>query len=184
AGSRHGKIVAAAATHCDKDEFAAIRVWDAATGKLLQTFEFPAQVQGALALSADGKWVAGGTCLTPDGEVCVWDVPSAKLLKKLRVEGVEYFAVALSPDAKWVAGGGRLRGGRGKVIVWDLETGKVRHEWTDNFMLGIAALEFSPDGKLLAGGGPNNSVTWVWDMETGKVKHLLRDHEVKKLAFS
>ncbi len=182
--SQQGKIVAASATHCDKEEFGAIRVWDAATGKVLQSFEFPAQVQGALALSADGTRVAGGTCITAEGEVYVWDVPSAKILKKLRVEGVEYFAVALSHDGKWIAGGGRQRGGRGKVIVWDLETGKVKHEWTDNFMLAIAALEFSSDGKLLAGGGPNNSATWVWDMDTGKVKHLLRDHEVKQLAFS
>jgi WD40 repeat protein len=55
---------------------------------------------------------------------------------------------------------------------------------TDNFLLTVAALEFSPDGKLLASGGPNDSETRVWAMETGKVKHTLKDHEVKKLAFS
>jgi WD domain, G-beta repeat len=184
AASKNGKIFATSATHCQKVDAGTIRVWDAASAKVLHTFELPAQVHGALALSADGKRVAGGTCLTADGEVCVWDVASAQLLHKLQVPGVEYFAVALSRDGKWIAGGGRLRGDRGKVIVWDLETGKVKHEWTDNFMLTIAALEFSPDSKLLAGGGPNNSATWVWDMQTGKVKHVLREHEVKKLAFS
>jgi WD40 repeat protein len=184
AASRKAKIVAASATHVEKAEYGAIRVWDAATGKTLQTFEFPAQVHGALTLSPDGKKVAGGVCMTADGEVRVWDVQSAELLKKLPVDGMEFFAVALSDDGKWVAGGGRLRGGRGKVIVWDLESGKVKYEWTDDFMLSIAALEFSPDGKLVAGGGPNNSTTRVWDMETGKVKHLLKDHEVKTLAFS
>ena len=30
---------------------------------MLQTFEFPAQVHGALALSPDGKTVAGGDCM-------------------------------------------------------------------------------------------------------------------------
>ena len=59
-------------------------------------------------------------------------------------------------------------------MVWDLDTGKVKHELTDNFMLTVTALEFSPDGKLLAGGGPNNSATQVWDVETGKVKHVLK----------
>jgi RNA polymerase sigma factor (sigma-70 family) len=181
--SRNGKIVAASATHVEKDEYGAIRVWDAATGKVLRTFEFPAQVQGALALSPDGKKVAGGDCKTATAEVCVWDVQSAELLKKLQAPGLQYFAVALSDDGKWIAGGGRMRGGRGKVVVWDLENGKVKHEWIDDFMLTIAALEFSPDGKLLAGGGPNTA-TRVWDMETGKVKHVLKDHEAVKLAFS
>jgi WD40 repeat protein len=184
AASRNGKIVAASATHFEKDEYGAIRVWDAATGKALRTFEFPAQVHGALALSPDGKKVAGGDCMTANGEVRVWDVQSAELLKRLQVQGMEYFAVALSDDGKWIAGGGRISGGRGKVVVWDLETGKLKHELTDNFLLTIAALEFSPDGKLLAGGGPNDSATRVWDMETGKVKHMLKDREVKKLSFS
>jgi WD40 repeat protein len=182
--SRNGAIVAASATHFDKVDYGAIRVWDAASAKVLQTFEFPAQVHGALALSPDGKKVAGGDCMTASAAVRVWDVPSAKLLKKLEVEGMEYFAVALSDDGKWIACGGRIRGDRGKVVVWDLETGKVKHEWTDNFMLTIAALEFSPDGKLLAGGGPNNSATRVWDMETGKLRHMLKEEEVMKLAFS
>jgi RNA polymerase sigma factor (sigma-70 family) len=184
AASRQGTIVAASATHAEKADYGAIRVWDAGAGKVLRTFEFPAQVHAALALSPDGKKVAGGDCFTADGAVRVWDVPSGELLKKLHVPDMEYFAVALSDDGKWIAGGGRARGGRGKVIVWDLESGKVKHEWTDDFMLAIAALAFSPDGKLLAGGGPNNRATWVWDMESGKVKHVLKDHEVKKLAFA
>jgi RNA polymerase sigma factor (sigma-70 family) len=184
AASRTGKIVAASATHSEKVEYGAIRVWDAATGKVLRTFEFPAPVHGGLALSPDGKRVAGGDCMTANGQVCVWDVRSAELLKKLQAQGMEYFAVALSDDGKWIAGAGQVRAGRGKVVVWDLETGNVKHEWTDNFMLTIVSLEFSPDGKLLAGGGPNNSATWVWDMETGKAKHVLKGHEVRKLAFS
>jgi RNA polymerase sigma factor (sigma-70 family) len=182
--SKNGKVIAASATHFDKVEYGAIRVWDAATGAALRTFELPAQVDGAIALSSDGKRIAGGGCMTQSGELCVWDVQSGDLLKKLEANGMEYFAVALSEDGKCIAGGGRVRGDAGKVVVWDLETGKVKHEWTDNFMLAITSLAFSPDGKLLAGGGPNNTETRIWDMETGKLKQVLKDHEVMKLAFA
>src|SRR5262249_24592290 len=78
ASSKNGTTIAASAT-AGKVEFGAIRVWEAKTGKVLQTFEFSAQVQGAVALSADGKKVAGGDCIAANGEVCVWDVPSANL---------------------------------------------------------------------------------------------------------
>jgi WD40 repeat protein len=97
---------------------------------------------------------------------------------------MEYFALALSDDGKWIAGGGRMRGDRGNVVVWDFETGKARYEWSDNFMLTITALGFSPDGKLLAAAGPNNSETRVWDRETGKLAHMLKEHEAATLAFS
>jgi hypothetical protein len=40
--------------------------------------------QQALALSRDGKKVAGGTCITGNGAVVVWDVPSGKELKRLQ----------------------------------------------------------------------------------------------------
>jgi WD40 repeat protein len=182
--SKDGKIVAASATHFDKADYGAIRVWDITAGKVLHTFDLPAQVRGALAVSPDGKQVAGGTGNTPNGEVCVWDVQSGTLLKKLKFDGMEYHALALSDDGKWIAAGGRVRGDRGKVVVWDLETAKLKYEWTDNFMLSISAVEFAPGGKLLAGAGPNNSETRVWDMETGKLKHMLKGHEAATLAFA
>jgi WD40 repeat protein len=184
AASKDGRIVAASASHRDKDDYGAIRVWDAAANKVLHTLEFSAPVQGALALSPDGKKVAGGACNTASAQVRVWDVPSGTLLRKLQAAGMEYFAVALSDDGKWIAGGGRVQGNRGKVVVWDLETGKVKYEWSDNFMLTVTALEFSRGGKLVAAGGPHTGETRVWDMATGKLKHMLNEQEATQLAFS
>jgi RNA polymerase sigma factor (sigma-70 family) len=182
--SRNGAIFAALATQFDKAGHGAIRVWEPATGKVLRTIEVPGPVNTALALSADGNNVAAGDGATGNGAVRVWDVQSGELRNTLRTEGMEYIAVALSADGKWLAGGGRVRGDRGKVVVWDLRTGKVQHEWSDNFMLTIAELAFSPDGNLLAGSGPNNGETRVWDIASGKQKHLLREHEATQLTFS
>jgi RNA polymerase sigma factor (sigma-70 family) len=187
--SKDGTTIAASGT-TNKAGYGAIRVWEAKTGKLLGTFEFSAQVVGAVALSADGKKVAGGDCVTGDGEVCVWDVPSGNLLKRLPTAKMDNWSLALSEDGKWIAAGGWTVPGDGsdeknKVIVWGLESGKVKYEWSDN-MAGsaVTALAFSPDGKLVAAGWVSDKTIRVWDMQTGKLKHQLNDHIARRLAFS
>ena len=151
----------------------------ASAGKTLQTFEFAAQVHGGLALSPDGKKVAGGVCMTADGEVRVWDVPSAELLKKLPVKGMEFFAVALSDDGKWVAGGGRLRSGRGKVVVWDLQTGKETLSLKQ--LAEVWCLLLTTDGKRLVSGHAGGSIK-LWDLQARK--EALRFLEVDRSGRS
>jgi RNA polymerase sigma factor (sigma-70 family) len=189
--SKDGTMIAASATDVGKVHGGAVKVWEAKTGKLAAAFELDGQVYGTVALSPDGKKVAGGTAITPNGKVCVWDVQSGQLLKTLTAENMEYFVVALSEDGKWIAAGGRA-GADGlnrvnKVFVWELETGKVKHEWTDTTMVGcVAALAFSPDSKHLVAGGPDDATTRVWDMESGKLKYRLNAHSIPDgaLAFS
>jgi RNA polymerase sigma factor (sigma-70 family) len=188
AAARNGTIIAASAT-AGKVHFGAIRVWEARTGRVLQTFEFAAQVQGAVAVSADGTKVAGGDCITVNGEVCVWDVASGNLLHKLATPKMDNWSLAFSDNGKWIAAGGWAGDDglnrKNHVMVWDLVTGKVQHEWTDPDMGGsVVAVAFSPDGKLLAAGGAEDRSIRVWDMQTGKLKHLLTGHEIKSLAFA
>jgi RNA polymerase sigma factor (sigma-70 family) len=187
--SKNGATIAASATHWEKVGYGAIRVWEAKTGKVLHTFEFSAQVQDAVAISADGKKVAGGDCITPNGEVCVWDVASGNLLHKLPTPMMDNWSLALSEDGKWIAAGGWAGADglnrKNQVMVWDLATGKVKYEWTDPNMVGaVTAVAFSPDGKLVATGGGNDATIRVWDMQTGNLKHLLKGHEIRRLVFS
>jgi WD40 repeat protein len=186
--SKNGTAVAASATS-GKVNFGAIRVWEAKTGKVLNTFEFASQVQGAVALSADGKQVAGGDMITGSGEVCVWDVASGNLLHKLPTPKMENHSLALSDDGKWIAAGGWAGDDglarKNKVMIWDLKTGKLKYECTDANMAGaVTALAFSPDAKLVVAGGISERSIRVWDMQSGKLKHVLEGREVRSLAFS
>ncbi|QJW99125.1 WD40 repeat domain-containing serine/threonine protein kinase [Frigoriglobus tundricola] len=89
-------------------------------------------------------------------------------------------ALAASPDGQLFASIGG--GGKGPLSLWDVRTGHV-----------LAALDaqdcvaFSPDGKVLAAGGAENTIR-VWDLEDSKPKgpRTLRGHNapVTGLAFA
>jgi RNA polymerase sigma factor (sigma-70 family) len=193
--SKDGTTIAVSTDKHRKVEYGAIEVWDAKTGKLVRTFELDAQVRG-FALSADGKKLVGGVCLDfpAKGKMFVWDVKTGEVLQALESEGMWYYSAAVSDDGKWIAGAGYVQEGngidqkavrKGKVVVWEVDTEKVKHEWSDLAIKGVVV--FSPDGKQVAS-APNGKVIHIWDMVTGKLKHQLKpegDHEINKgLVFS
>jgi WD40 repeat protein len=118
-------------------------------------------------LSADGGLVAftitgGGS---PIAEV--WD--AAKRRRVLRVEAGpegDTFSVALNPAGSLVAVGGYPR----LVRVWNVRTGKLVDELDAG---GGEALEFSPDGSILAIAGIASGrvvggvAVSLWDVQTG-----------------
>jgi hypothetical protein len=53
--------------------------------------------------------------------------------------------------------------GEKKIQLWELATGKVRHEWTGHNGAAIRALAFSPVGRFLASGSQDTTVL-IWDM--------------------
>jgi RNA polymerase sigma factor (sigma-70 family) len=178
----------------------AIKVWDAQTGKFVKAFEIDGQAR-AVALSADGAKVIGGARVYPraNGKMFVWDVKRGEVLQTLEAEGMLYSAAAISDDGKWIAGAGDVGDPtyKGKVVVWEVETGKVKHEWAG--LPTLSAVAFSPGGKQVAAAGPvavvgpgaaagpDDRVIRVWDMQTGKLKHQLKPEggqTVTGLVFS
>jgi WD40 repeat protein len=147
-------------------------VFDLATGA-----EKPApdgQPDGLLVYAPDGKAVAAGS----DG---VTVHRGAEELRRMACPRAR--SLALSADGKVVAVGDE----RGKVRLWEVETGKPRGVLDAHEGL-IQALALSPDGQRLASGGSNpaDHTVRLWEVATGKEVATLTGHVdgVTGLLFS
>jgi RNA polymerase sigma factor (sigma-70 family) len=158
---------------------AEVRVFDAATWKLLRTHRYdPAGTAVvAVVLSPDGR-VGAASCW--DKAIHLWDVATSKWLRT-----VEDFApdwrLVFSPDGRVLAVG---RGHLGRTVhLWDVATGKAVHR-PDGHESVIRTVAVSPDGSRVATGGDDGTAR-LWDAATGKPLHRFNvGAAVLSLAFS
>lgn len=73
--SPDGRLIATGSSDC------CVRVWDAASGKLLRTLEGHTAAVESVSFSPDGKVLASGA---HDSSVRLWDAASGKLLRTLK----------------------------------------------------------------------------------------------------
>ena len=156
-----------------------VGVWDAETGKNLDTFklrqnENPIWLSaGDVALGPDSKRIAvpltvssrgnpfGAGLEDRGGPIRIWDLGAGKPAKLVKELKTSMKWVVFNPDGKSLAGGGQGN----FVKVWDVETGDELATLPSPG--GISAIAFSPDGKSLAGGSGDGSVR-IWATPTAK----------------
>jgi WD40 repeat protein/transcriptional regulator with XRE-family HTH domain len=129
-----------------------------------------------VAVSPDGRLLAGGTCTD---EVRTWAADNATSLATCLGHTDEIRSVAFSPDGRMLASGGEDH----TVRLWDSATGhslKVMQGHT-NWVLSVA---FSPDEHTLASTSLDQSVR-LWDVSTGACIRELHGHTdwVRAVAF-
>jgi WD40 repeat protein len=142
-----------------------LRLWDVETGKVVWEREGG---MGPMAFSADGKTIATGYRDT----IRLLDATTGKDLRVLTGHSSSSIpALAFSADGKWLVSGGRDH----TVVMWDLATGKPRHQF-DGHRAGVYCMAFSPDAKLLATGGDEDHALIIWDVKARSPRHILTDH--------
>jgi WD40 repeat protein len=153
-----------------------IRLWDTRTGKLQRTLadpEHPGRLVGFA--QSDQQIVLVGR----DGNVDLWDIRTGKLGRTFTTRA-DTLSAALSPDGKTLAAVSGPFPFR-QVQLWDVPTGKAGRVFhSGDFNGWYHWVTFSPDGKLLAGGGErvvqegtnrvSGPVVTLWEVQSGKVK--------------
>jgi WD40 repeat protein len=178
------------------------RLWDAASGKLLQELRgghqemTPHHFQSMLyacAMSPDGKHVATGDKV---GHVVIWDLATGKSASTLEVPGMYTWdpvqrrhsiggirALAFSPDGQSLAVGGIGKinnidhlDGKARVEVFDWRKATRTHEFPgDKFNGLVERLVFHPHGDwLLGAGGAGEGFLLFFDL---KAKRVIRQEK-------
>jgi RNA polymerase sigma factor (sigma-70 family) len=148
-----------------------IRLWDAATGKLLPSSADPdVWTVDRLWFSGDGKRLFGAA-----GAYFIWDAKTGRELRRFADPeplGLErpndMRCLVLSPDESLLA----AANSNGSITLWDAATGK------EKFILkghnrSVWNLAFSPDSRKLISNASDDSIR-VWDVENGRQLHQLR----------
>lgn len=162
-----------------------VRIWDAATGGLLQTFKEHTGEVVSVAFSPNGKMLASGA---KDSTVRVWDLTKNVIARVFTEHTDDVNSVAFSPDSKRLASGSNDK----TIRIWDLAQGALVR-LLDEHTLFVTSVAFSPDSKRLASGSWDKTVK-IWDANMKTVEaqpryasnKLINDHtdRVTTVAFA
>ncbi|MBI1325815.1 protein kinase [bacterium] len=154
-------------------ENAKIALWDVETGQRRLALSGIVGNVYSLAVSRDGKWIAGGCS---EGLVLLWEASTGKLLWTSKDPGHAAMSVAFSPDGSLLAVGyGTYSGTQtGRVKIWDVSSGSEKMTF-DGPAGGVNRLAYHPDGRRLAVTG--SEVVVVHDPATGRKLHEIRVHK-------
>ena len=140
-----------------------VRLWDAATGKVLRYLADYGGRASAIAYNANSRMIAiSGTYNSP---IKLWDgkmEQPARIIKKNRSS----YALTFSPDGRELAVAGR----DDPVRLLDTETGEQKGEITGH-LRAISGVAFSPNGRFIA-----SRADWkirLWDAYTGERSRTL-----------
>jgi WD40 repeat protein/tRNA A-37 threonylcarbamoyl transferase component Bud32 len=153
-----------------------IRIWNADSGRLLNSIRAHDSAVTGVAFSPDGLLLASSSW---DKSVKIWEAATGTWLRTFPPHAREATRVAFSPDGRMLASSSwdqtiRLSdpatGAEIRTLHWLSKPGHVDP---------IDSLAFHPDGKYLAAApdqfGPGGEVK-VFDLETGDVVHSLAGH--------
>jgi len=153
-----------------------LRLYDAASGKVLASLGTDADVTAAAFDAAGRRIVAAGK----DGAVTIWDAASGQPVAKMSRPKGSVWAVAVSADGERIVTGGE----DAMVRIWDAASGQAMYAAAGHSG-AVRAVAFSSDRRWMVSGSADKSAR-IWDAATGKALHTLNGHEcgVQAVAIS
>jgi hypothetical protein len=106
--------------------------------------------------------------------VLLYHTDTLKLLGTLPFPERIPFVLKFSRNGKWLLAAGGQGAKAGRVVLWDVTTGKRITEVGDEADVVLAA-DLSPDHTLVALGGPGKLIK-IYDTATGELRHRIKKH--------
>ncbi len=146
-----------------------VRLWNTATGALLQTITGHEGAVMGVDYAPDGRLVA--SC-SEDKTVRLWDANSGEALQVLQGHNSAVWTVAFSLDNRMLASCSNDE----SVRIWQPITGETMHvlQGHHNVVVGV---DFSYDSTLLASCSFDKTIC-LWDMQTGTLQRRLRYSDI------
>ncbi|HEX2906750.1 MAG TPA: WD40 repeat domain-containing protein, partial [Phototrophicaceae bacterium] len=155
-----------------------IRVWDVRSGELRGDPLFDGQPVSSVAYSPDGTQL-----LTVSNAVRLWDVSGGRpvLVAEYDAYSTGLWRAVFNPNGLQVAS----TKADDSVILWSLRPIKRLGQLLNAQNAPVRAVDFSADGRLLASGSADGTIT-VWDATTKQLVQQLdaNSNGVFSLAFS
>ena len=161
-----------------------VKLWEAASGRLVRQFEVPRYGVSSVAFSPDGSRILAGIAFiyreTQATTLRLWDAASGSVLLDFSSYHASVSSVAFSPDGKQILSGG----GDNIVRLWDAQSGALVRSF-EGHRDWVHSVAFSPDGKMVLSGSADKTVK-LWDVNSGRLIKPLEsfDDSVSSATFS
>ncbi|MDB9379173.1 WD40 repeat domain-containing protein, partial [Nodularia sphaerocarpa CS-585A2] len=142
-----------------------IKLWDLATGRLVQTIKQHSGAVTCVTFSQDRQTLASSSA-RPDGSIKLWNVNTGQLKTSLKADNwivLNVWSIALSPDGKTIVSGHHADS---TVKIWDLTNQRLVHTLKGHGW-AVNSVAVSPDGQIVASGGADSNIK-LWNVSTGR----------------
>lgn len=154
-------------------------VWDIRTQQILHRISTSEGLEGDIAFSADGRFLAANHPSNPN-EIAIFETRMFTISSVLSGHANTVFSIAFSPDGTELASSAADE----KVRIWNIATQRSSHE-IDGFLGAIRFMGSSRYGNLVAIVRQDQLAIEIWDMsQKQRILTLTHDVPITGISFS